>query len=512
MNRRRFLQTLGAAAGLAPWLARRSLRAGQPPTSGEGRYSGDEASFIHRYLRDGDSVETPQPEPGRIFDAIVVGGGVAGVAATYKLRDMDVLLIEKDRTIGGVSKKEVWEGIEYPIGAAYIGGTDPGSALDKFYRELGLHKEWRKTSEQEEALFTGGELIRDFWKNHPDFTPAREYFKQLLENRYPDIPFTGQSGWSRDQYSAMDRANFSDWLARGIGKTGRPYPPLLLSVIDCYCRAAFCAGLKELSAWAGLNFFLADMGSSFVLPGGNARVVERMAERIEGAKPGRIVAGRAVVRVAAKNKRWLVTTASADGKFSTYEARAVVVALPKFVAARVVDCIPSAQLGAISQIRTRPYLVVNGLFRRRLLPDIYGGYTLPGNPFTDLGVAEFASRSPSGKSVLALYYPMTEAQRGKLLLDDSFAGFQAQARTAFQSILAGQRMKPEDLLDVKLTRWGHAVPYPRPGQISSGLFEAASKPARGLWYCGQDSDGTPCIETALQSAFEAAASVRKHLS
>ncbi|MEE9249036.1 MAG: FAD/NAD(P)-binding protein, partial [Dehalococcoidia bacterium] len=43
----------------------------------------------------------------KVLDTIVVGGGIAGLTAAYRLRDRDILLLEKEEIPGGrtVSRK-----------------------------------------------------------------------------------------------------------------------------------------------------------------------------------------------------------------------------------------------------------------------------------------------------------------------------------------------------------------------------------------------------------------------
>ncbi|MBI3890151.1 MAG: FAD-dependent oxidoreductase [Candidatus Wallbacteria bacterium] len=186
-GRRAFLQAAAATAGVLA--ARPAFGTAEVPQerSGEGPYSGDEPSGAHRYLRDAEKFDETAPQPNHTYDAIVVGGGVSGVAAAYRLRDTDFLLIEKDRFLGGASKMETWEGIDYPIGPDFMTAPEKGTELAKFYAELGIDKLWRATSVQEEALFTPAGIVRDFWSSTPQLRRARDFLADLGKNRCPTV-------------------------------------------------------------------------------------------------------------------------------------------------------------------------------------------------------------------------------------------------------------------------------------------------------------------------------------
>ena len=60
-----------------------------------------------------------------------------------------------------------------------------------------------------------------------------------------------------------------------------------------------------------------------------------------------------------------------NGTLQSIEAKAAIVAAPKFIARRIVEGFPAAQSSAMAQIRYAPYVVVNLVFER---PVFNGGY------------------------------------------------------------------------------------------------------------------------------------------
>ena len=54
---------------------------------------------------------------------------------------------------------------------------------------------------------------------------------------------------------------------------------------------------------------------------------------------------------------------------------------------------------------------------------------------------------------------------------------------------------------VRLTRWGHAMPIPRPGYIANGLVETAHRPiGNNLYFVNQDNWALPAVENSLLDA------------
>ena len=91
--------------------------------------------FIPDYFNGG-----PPPEPAEEVDVAVVGGGLSGLASAYFLRHHNTVLFELRDRFGGNAMGEVWHDINYSLGGAYFITPDPGSFLEHFYHELGLHR------------------------------------------------------------------------------------------------------------------------------------------------------------------------------------------------------------------------------------------------------------------------------------------------------------------------------------------------------------------------------------
>src|SRR5690349_4207129 len=76
-------------------------------------------------------------DPGaeHVHDAIVVGGGVSGLAAAWDLRDRDVVVLESSARFGGRIRSEPRDGVWLNVGAHVFSG--PESAAGRLIDETG---------------------------------------------------------------------------------------------------------------------------------------------------------------------------------------------------------------------------------------------------------------------------------------------------------------------------------------------------------------------------------------
>src|SRR6476646_8259230 len=96
------------------------------------RVDGEHFEICHQ-VRDGRHFEHPAATSKA--DIVIVGGGIAGLAAAYFLRGKDWLLLEKESFFGGNAYQEDYNGQPYATGSAY---AYRGDYRDQLAAELGL--------------------------------------------------------------------------------------------------------------------------------------------------------------------------------------------------------------------------------------------------------------------------------------------------------------------------------------------------------------------------------------
>ncbi|MGZ3408287.1 MAG: FAD-dependent oxidoreductase, partial [Polyangia bacterium] len=344
-------------------------------------------------VRDGwppsKSGAAPEVARTRRVGAVVVGAGVAGLAAARALRAAgvdDCHVLELEDGAGGNSRGHAMASMRCPLGAHYLPVPGPAAQeVSALLDELGVRKiengravydERMLCHSPQERLFIGGGW-REGLLPPIEALPATERAPTLAQYRAFAaavssagegdafaIP-TARSRWS-DALAALDRVVFADWLDRqGL------VAPALRWYLDYCCRDDYGAGSAHVSAWAGLHYFAsrhgfrapddargADPGDGGVLtwPEGNAWLAERLAAPL-GARlhTGRVALavdeGRDEVAVdawdvaAQQRERWI--------------ARRVVLATPLFVAVRLLAAAPPALREAARIVRHAPWLVAN---------------------------------------------------------------------------------------------------------------------------------------------------------
>ena len=65
---------------------------------------------------------------------------------------------------------------------------------------------------------------------------------------------------------------------------------------------------------------------------------------------------------------------------------------------------------------------------------------------------------------------------------------------------------------VRLTRWGHAMPISRPGLIFNGIVETAARPIDNkVFFVNQDNWALPALENSVLDAKSVTDTIRRML-
>ncbi|MFZ5464751.1 MAG: FAD-dependent oxidoreductase [Pseudomonadota bacterium] len=499
-------------------------------------FSGDQPERPHRALWDKRAYLAARgglPPVEKSVPLVVVGGGIAGLTTAYLLRRHGPVVLEQGARFGGNARGESWRGLDYAIGAAYFTAPEEGSPLRRLYGELGVDKIWRKAPGGHPVALEG-RLVGDFWQgrsapaDRAQFRALARYFHRLYQEEgglvYPEIPAYSRA--RRRHIDALDRISFRRHVE---SVAGGPLHPHLVTAFEHYCWSSFGASFSEVSAAAGLNFFAAEFGDILVTPGGNAAIAERLYARLDAAlPPGHLQAGALVVDVRVAGDGVEVSYEDAAGALHRLRTRAAVLACPKFVAARLVDDLEPERLEAIRRLSYRAYLVANVLLTRKLPDSLYDLYLLGGGATDDKDIKAAAERQkatdvvfgtyahPDARSsILTLYRPLPyDGARPALLADDAYDRYRAEFEAQLQeTVLPLLDVRPEDVADLRLARWGHPLPVAATGLIADGTVDRLRRPLRDrVFFVQQDNWALPAIETATAEALHWAPRIARLLA
>jgi glycine/D-amino acid oxidase-like deaminating enzyme len=530
IRRRHFLAGgIASAAALAavPWLRR------SRPRVFPGRIVGANHALGHR-LRTGDF---PAPVGADSTGIVIVGGGVAGLAAARRLQQRgfnDFLLLELDSRPGGNSASGRNVVSAYPWGAHYLPLPGSGTAeITRLLEELGVitgrdasgrpfYREEFLCADPMERLFLDGTWqegvipqlgVREADRRQMDSFLAR--MAELKSARGRDgrrafaIPVDESS---RDpEFLALDRISMAEYL-RAQGWDAVP----LRWYVDYCCRDDYGAGLEAVSAWAGVHYFAARDAVAanapphavLTWPEGNGWLVAQMAMPFRE----RIRARQVVFHVAAGRPRASVESFDAGaGRSRRLEARGVILAVPQFVARRLV---PEAGVD-LSGLHYSPWMVANLTLDE--LPQGSGAALAWDNVLyrsRSLGyvVATHQHLDPFPRNTVLTYYQPLDAgpppaERSAALAcphADWCHGIVADLTRAHPDLAA-------HLHNIDVCVWGHGMIRPVPGFLWGGQRPRLSAPHGNVVFAHSDLSGISIFEEAYIRGIRAADDLLRQL-
>ncbi|WP_342620265.1 FAD-dependent oxidoreductase [Rhodoferax sp. GW822-FHT02A01] len=483
-NRRQFLHgAAGTLAALAGCSAREPLQGGFTGINHERGHS----------LR--DTTSWPAPAVVRRARVVIAGGGVAGLAAARALGLQgveDFALLELEDEAGGNARGGSVGGIACPLGAHYLPiPGDDAPDLQNLLQELGLRRRvagrWEYDerhlchSPQERLYFHGA------WQD--GLLPARgvggdtlaQYrrFAALVDEARRAVRWSIPA--SHSPHSAFKQRLASITFETYLGQQGLTDAHLRW-YLDYCCRDDYGAGLSTVSAWAGIHYFASRHG--FQAPGaehpehdglltwpeGNAWLTRRMAVPLGE----RLHTGQVVLRIAQDKHQ--VEVDSFNTRTHTVErwqADRVIVALPLFIAARVLQDAPDFVHETAARTQHAPWLVAN-IHIDRPLQDrpgpapswdnvLYGdAQTTPGLGYVD---AMHQSLLPvPGATVLTYYRALGDVPGGPLrgrrqLLQQPWSVWR---EAIISELTPAHPDLPSKATRMDITRYGHAMAIPTP--------------------------------------------------
>jgi predicted NAD/FAD-binding protein len=329
----------------------------------------------------GNTAAWPDSSTVHKTDVIIAGGGVAGLAAARALRLRgveDFALLELEDAAGGNARAGSLGGMACPQGAHYLPvPSDDAPEVQDLLEELGLRQRvagrWVYDerhlchSPQERLFFNGA------WQpgllpvqgvgaatlaQYQKFSTLVEQLRKATRWRIPVCKWLlapAQLALAAISFSAyLDQHGFTDTHLRWY--------------LNYCCRDEYGGGISRVSAWAGMHYFASRHG--FAAPGvdspesdglltwaqGNAWLTQRLAAPLGS----RLHTGQVVLRIAnLKHHVEVDVLNTATQQIERWQAHRAIVALPIFVAARVVANAPDFLRHAAQHTQYAPWLVAN---------------------------------------------------------------------------------------------------------------------------------------------------------
>jgi protoporphyrinogen/coproporphyrinogen III oxidase len=430
-------------------------------------------------------------------EVVVVGGGIAGLAAAWALRDRDVVVLEAGDRVGGRIRSERRGRYWLNFGAHVFGG--PGTATDRLLRETGVEAAdvpGVLTGVSLGSRLVAGGRVETYPLRLPLSLRERLAFVRAGARlragvaRYDRIVRTGD----QEQVLAFlgDRT-FADWL-------GRVPPP-----VDAVLRPTIQRSSGEpedLAAGYGIGYFHLVWDRSGGLArnilGGPATLPETIAARLGD----RVVLGTRVEEVARDGDGVHVRHAGGE-----LHARFAVVATPAHVTRAVVRDLPPETHAALGEIVYGPYVLAafltgepgpvpwDGIYAIAVARRSFNMLFNMANVLRDRGARE------SGGSLMVY----SGASLGRSLWDLDDDRVVETYLADLDGVLPGARSVVEETV---VHRWEHGLPYVRPGRHRAQ--RALERPLGNVFLAG-DYLGTRYTDTAIRTGVAAAGAIRLRL-
>jgi oxygen-dependent protoporphyrinogen oxidase len=442
-------------------------------------------------------------------DAVVVGGGIAGLAAAWHLRDLDVVVLEAAGRVGGRIRSEPRAAVWLNLGAHVFGGE--GSATGRLITGSGARA--ARVEGRLAAVALGDRVVASGRvETYPFRLPlplrsraalVRAGVKlRLAVRRYAAVAAErpGEPAAERQQrmLDFLDDRSFSEFIG--------PLP----ADVDAILRATLNRSSgepEELAAGYGVGYFHLvwnrSAGLSRNILGGPGTLVDALAAGLEG----RVRLGAEATEVVADGDG-VVVRYRQRGVEHELRARNAVVATPAFVTRAIVPGLPAETASALDAIRYGPY-VVGAFLTAETSPMRWDGlYALatPGRSFSMLFNTANVLRSRHGRRAPGgsfMVYAAAGGARALAGLDDDMVGARFRA-----DLCAIYPEADAVVTETLVQRWERGLPYAAVGRAR--LQPALTRPLGRIHLAG-DYLGTWYTETAAQTAEAAAHAVRDQL-
>ncbi len=455
------------------------------------------------------SAEKPVRE--RTTDYVIVGGGIAGLAAATQLSGKDFLLFEADDRLGGSSACDYWKDTVFATGAHYelaypeTFGSEVIDLLTKMevIRFNDYSKLYEFVDEQYvikgsslEQCFVKGEAIDEVLSGVEGLKEFKEILsefkgKMLLPTRLID-----------NEYHYLNSISFKDFLSEKMNLSQELERRISYQMLDDW--GGKC---DQVSALAGIHYYVCRPYDEkdvplFSPPNGNSYFLEKMigyTNAFEAFEVNSLV--RSIKEVSDGVELEVINSSR---EVELVKAKKVVYAGQKHALKYILKSEEN-----LFENSYAPWLVLNFVCRKGIDFNKWQNDVVTEN----LEFMGFVSSKPQKTrsaefDVFTAYYCLEEVDRERLAAIEKEPSPFVEATIQLIEKETGTTIT-DHLEHVNIKLMGHAMPIPKPGYLS---FSDVPSYASNIIFAGVDTGRLPLFYEACDSGIQAGRSVLEDLN
>jgi hypothetical protein len=496
-----------------------------------GQIIGASSALGHRF-RDGSF---PAPSQTLQKKVVIIGGGIAGLSAAWKLNKSgfhDFLLLELEKQVGGNSGFGENAVSAYPWGAHYVPLlSEESNSARELFQELGIisgyqnnlpvYNDYYLSADPQERLYLYGRwqegFVPQIGANETDHVQYRSFFaamEKFKEQKGADgkkvfvIPVEKSS--TDAKWRQLDQISMADYLTEN-GWTS----PYLRWYVNYCCRDDYGATLEQVSAWAGIHYFAsrtgkaanADSGTVITWPEGNGWIVKQLKNRLENYLHTHAIA----FKVERKNNiTQVLYYDAAKNQTVAVNTETVIFAVPRFIAERLF----STGLN-LKAFEYRPWLVANitldKLPEGRGMPLSWDNMIYRSRFLGYINATHQNLNRVQLETVLTYYYPLSDLpakQARKWAIQKTHSAWR---ELILSELLLIHPELQNHIQQIDICLWGHGMICPKPGFIWGNDRKQALLPRPPLFYAHSDMSGISIFEEANYRGVQAAEGLMRYL-
>lgn len=422
------------------------------------------------------------------YDVVIVGGGISGITTAYMLRDKKILLLEKEKRMGG----RVWSEDKYTatnnIGTQFF--TDADTSFNNLINELGIEFVTHKPKKVPYAFY----LNKKFYQDMKELMTPRVKMDvlKLMARALPRII----------SFSNPDSRNWNDLVKQNMIGELRGISENTKSLIQTYMRGTCLAKPENTSKGMGSALMLGPfaLGKVAFVKGGFESITQAMLKKMED----KIKDNSQVTRIEDKDNIVHIHYEK-DGETHIIKSKKCVVATEAPYVTKLIPDLPDWKKEALNGVKYGPITMVSVFFRKKVPWERFFALMSDDTLFQIMVDQTYDTEDDRNDVPVMCNFIITEYPDETQKIDDFLALSDEEIVNKtlddFNRILPMKFDVRENLIESKVTRFPLGEIELSPEYYSQHLPKL-SKSVGNIHFAGDYTHFISFVEGAVYSAFE----------